>query len=405
MRVKTFFINIIILCSAVLISLLICEALCRLLEPLKIGAGHNKIFCEYDELLGWKKKANTAGRHKEKEYSVLEEFNSKGLRGTEYSYQKNCGYRILILGDSFAEGYAVEFSELFSKLLEDKLKEKGIDCEVINAGTGGYSTDQELLFFQNEGKKYSPDLTMLMFYENDVWYNNQPRYARGYKPYFKYSGGQLVLTNVPVPREGSYLSGRGDKNCATFFGCLKAWLRNKSYLYNILMTFIDNRPSLYNLVNKIFFINETKEGHSVPSEFMVWRKNYPSEVSQAWKITGSLIDKLKEETAGINSTLLVCYVPTIFSVYPDQFKSVQQKYGISGSEWDIDQPGIELERICGRASIDFINPTRLFREEAVKIASKGEALYFMADGHWNTLGNAFVSGILADFIYSKYLIK
>ena len=71
--------------------------------------------------------------------------------------------------------------------------------EVINAGTGGYSTDQELLWFTTEGIKYRPDLTVLLVCYNDVLFNAVDRYWRGYKPLFRIDGDTLKLTNVPVP--------------------------------------------------------------------------------------------------------------------------------------------------------------------------------------------------------------
>lgn len=144
--------------------------------------GHHTIFCEHDSLLGWREIPNKSGLHATSEYEVIERFNSKGIRGPEYSYERSEEeYRILILGDSFAEGYVVEFNGLFSEVLKKKLnKYKGPHYsyhEVINTGTGGYSTDQELLFFQIEGKKYNPDLTILMFYDNDIWYNTQRKHG------------------------------------------------------------------------------------------------------------------------------------------------------------------------------------------------------------------------------------
>ena len=206
-------------------------------------SGHSQLFVEYDPLLGWKKIPNVSGLRITPEYSITESINSKGIRGPEYPYEKpNNEYRILILGDSFAEGYMVEFHELFSEVLKANLNTVDnlqLDVEVINSGTGGYSTDQELLWFYSEGKKYNPDLTVLMFYDNDVWFNNQHKYWRGEKPQFVIYDNQFVqLTNVPVPRQ---------KDTPETEFSLGDWLKNDVQLYRFLEARIENTPSLQEL--------------------------------------------------------------------------------------------------------------------------------------------------------------
>ena len=116
---------------------------------------HHRLFCRYDPLYGWSKIPGFAADRITREYRVRERFNSRGLRGPEYPYEKPGNeYRILVLGDSSAEGYSVEFEQLFSELLERGLAARsGRRIEAINAGTGGWSTDQELLFFEHEGVK------------------------------------------------------------------------------------------------------------------------------------------------------------------------------------------------------------------------------------------------------------
>ena len=153
--------------------------------------------------------------------------HSRGVRGLEYSLEKvSDEYRIVVLGDSFAEGYTVEFEELFSEVLKQRLNEQGSRrVEVINLGVGGYSTDQELLQFQNEGIHYHPDLTIVMFHDNDVWYNAQKRYfawRRGYKPLFRLKRNALHLTNVPVPVLAEEVS---------FQTKIQATFAHHSYLY------------------------------------------------------------------------------------------------------------------------------------------------------------------------------
>ena len=125
---------------------------------------HQELFVEYDPILGWKKIANMEGVYITSEYQVTEQINSAGFRGSEYNLENTSGaFRILILGDSFAEGYTVNFEYLFSEVLRQSLEksEEGIEIEVINTGTAGYSTDQELIMFMEQGKKYTPNLTVL----------------------------------------------------------------------------------------------------------------------------------------------------------------------------------------------------------------------------------------------------
>src|SRR6185503_3636202 len=166
------------------IALGVSEYLVRRYFP-QVKSEHNQLFCQYDEVLGWKFIPYKGGKHITPEYTTSESFNSRGVRGPDRLYDKESRERrILVLGDSFAEGYSVEFEELFSSLLEHNLKARNdkFSYSVVNMGIAGYSTDQELLLFQREGKKYHPDLTIIMFYENDPWYNTQTQFWRGEKP-------------------------------------------------------------------------------------------------------------------------------------------------------------------------------------------------------------------------------
>ena len=155
-KIITNFILVLISC---LLALLIAELFSRIVffKSLLLNhtATHHKTFCEYDELLGWKHKSNVNLTFVTPEYSSLLSFNEKGHRGPNIEYNNpDNKFRILILGDSFAEGYTVNFDDLFSEVLKRELEGlAGQDIEIINTGVGGYSTDQELLLFNSEGYK------------------------------------------------------------------------------------------------------------------------------------------------------------------------------------------------------------------------------------------------------------
>jgi hypothetical protein len=101
--------------------------------------------------------------------------NSRGLRGPEISVKQPGEYRVLVLGDSFAYGFGVEANQTFSHLLGERL-----GVRVVNAGTPGFGTAQELAFFEEYGSEMAPDMVVLGFFGNDYADNmKQPTFADG----------------------------------------------------------------------------------------------------------------------------------------------------------------------------------------------------------------------------------
>jgi lysophospholipase L1-like esterase len=95
--------------------------------------------------------------------------NSHGLRDYEYRYERTPGVlRIVMLGDSFTEGWGVPFTDTSSKRLERLFAENGAKAEVINTGVGNWNTIDEVEYFLTEGYKYQPDIVVLNFFVNDA---------------------------------------------------------------------------------------------------------------------------------------------------------------------------------------------------------------------------------------------
>ncbi len=97
--------------------------------------------------------------------------NSLGIREKELSTEKAPNtYRLLCLGDSVTFGYGTENDRTYVRVLESLLREHRPNqrFEAINAGIGGFSTLQELLFLKEVGLKFKPDLVIVAFVLNDV---------------------------------------------------------------------------------------------------------------------------------------------------------------------------------------------------------------------------------------------
>ncbi|MCK5506749.1 MAG: SGNH/GDSL hydrolase family protein, partial [Thermodesulfovibrionia bacterium] len=249
-KIRQIFLNFFILFLALGFSIIIAEVLVRSFsdgpgEDDWVGA--SKKYYEYDSLFGWRNIPDTEMTRVSirGQNSVFYRVNSKGIRGPEYPYKKaDNEYRILFLGDSFTEGYMVEEDDHFAGVMKRKLNDlkNNKHFEALNSGVAGWSTDQELLFFQNEGKKFRPDLTILMFFQNDLFYNNELKdWGMYYKPLFKVNNGELVLTNVPVPKPDK-IAGYSQLSSeeTSIFKRIRKWLHVNSHLYGFIKERITN---------------------------------------------------------------------------------------------------------------------------------------------------------------------
>ena len=366
--------------------------------------------CEYDPLLGWRHVPNRIAKIVTCDCEVLERFNSRGVRGPEYPIEKNDGeYRIVILGDSFAEGYCVEFEELFSEVMKRRLIERARrQVEVINLGVAGYSTDQELLLFQTEGKLYRPDLTILMFHDNDVWSNRQafyPSWGRGHKPLFQLEMGELHLTNVPIrsPDDPADLPPVDPSPVeVALLKRIKGTMADHSHLYGFVRERIKNTASFYSVAIKLGIADppEPDDTITVPKEYGVYRRLDTPEVEAAWQLTAALLAKLEQETSAIGSELLVFYVPMVAVVYASEWDRMRRNYGLDDEDWNIERVERQLSELSERLGIELLDPLESMRANAP--AQGGEHLYFELDRHWNRVGHRWVGQMLADYVEAHY---
>jgi hypothetical protein len=104
-----------------------------------------------------------------RDFDVQVKTNALGFRGPEVALARTPGrVRILVVGDSFPFGWGVENDEMFSSVLERRLRAEGVAAEVISAGVPGYSTDQNLIFLRERGFDLAPHLVVLAICGNDT---------------------------------------------------------------------------------------------------------------------------------------------------------------------------------------------------------------------------------------------
>lgn len=95
--------------------------------------------------------------------------NSYGLRDRDRPPKPRGSRRVLVMGDSYAWGYAVAEEEAFPQTAERLLREGGHpDIEVINGGIPDYNSRQERQLLERLMPIYQPDAVFLTYVVNDA---------------------------------------------------------------------------------------------------------------------------------------------------------------------------------------------------------------------------------------------
>ena len=339
--------------TAVVIACGLSETLLQLIDFPPTQTPHQRLFVEYDETRGWRDIPNAQGRYTTDEYSIYLQYNSHGIRGSERPYAKPGGtIRIVVVGDSFVEGYSVEEAARVTEVLEKSLAAKlSRPVEVIALGTAGYSTDQELLWLESEGLKYQPDFVVLMFYYNDIWFNDQPSYWRGGKPLFVLDGESLKSTNVPVPRKifdesrDSVLPSNADVG----FAGLKTSKLVSRAVQNSTWQGIAAKLGLIQLPPE----QSISARYNVPvlHELTVYQKDATPEIDHAWETTRALLKRLKLDSENSGAGFLIFYVPSKMDIYPENWKIFESNYGLDDKDWDARQVARDLTDACKKLAL------------------------------------------------------
>jgi lysophospholipase L1-like esterase len=95
--------------------------------------------------------------------------NSHGFRDREYDLVKPPSVRrIVVLGDSIAFGTNLDVADTFPERLEVTYGVSGRPVEVLNLAVAGYDTLNEVVFLEQTGLAFSPDVVVVGYCINDL---------------------------------------------------------------------------------------------------------------------------------------------------------------------------------------------------------------------------------------------
>jgi len=283
-------------------------------------------------------------------FSPTEGRNSLGLRNREIGVKNPRELRILFLGDSLVWSGETSSGKLYTEVVESSLnkarRHPTTHIEVINAGVPGYTTFQELEFLKLYGLDMQPDLVVLGFVLNDLYY-----------PYLhKPTAGRML------DREPSILLHRFDVRV------LPGRLFAQSYLaHEVVFT---GRRGVWKLTRHPFFSFERRDDF-----YLAW-------TSYGWDTTTPLLREMRDLLAQQGCRLSIIVFPVVEQV-DDAYRSLDLDHVL--------YPQRRIEAICAALAVACIDLTGSLH------AAGGKTLYrdYL---HLNAKGNDVVAAEITQFL-------
>ncbi len=377
-----------------------------------------------DPETGWALQPGAAGRwfNPYHEYDVQVAINQLGLRDVERETpQKPPGvFRILLLGDSYVEGLRVPLEQTFGKVLEAELNARapaGLHFEVIPAGVSGWGTDQQLLWYRQQGAAYQPDLVVLAFFPGNDFQNNAEalevaNMGRVQKPFFHLVDEELVLRYYPfdptqaplpdpAPQPATAAAPPADPKMA-------GWLHAHSALYRFVAPRLaatapglTQRLAALGLLSPSLLPKDTPPDY-IPVAYGVYRQPPATEWQDSFALTAALIRELQSTVASQGAAMAMVTMTAPEQVYPERWqRMVAQHPAMQALSWDLEQPNRVAGQIAQQAGLPFLDLLPIFRQQ---VAVSRQPLHLSHDGHWTPAGERLTGEVIADFLVSQGLV-
>jgi lysophospholipase L1-like esterase len=367
--------------TALLVALLVCEALLRLL-----GVSY-PVYVWTDPIRGV---SFIPGAKSLRQYQGRSwiEINSDGMRGPDVALEQAPGtYRIALLGDSFIEGFGVPFEMTAGEVLERRLSAlRGTPVEVLNFGKGGYGTTQELLTLRDQVWKYSPDLVLLAVTTgNDISDNYRPLKRVDYVPYHVFRDGNLVV-------DTSFLQSPGYRSRAFWTRRLAGVLQ-----YSRLAQLINRSRHLARREQRHRENEAGGEGDEVGLRDEVQLPPPTPDWHEAWRVTEGVLRLMRDECRSKQTPFAVVTLTRGIQVTPVREK--QEKFLRQLGAKDLYYPERRLAEFGRQESIPVYNLAPVMAQQAQQ-----HRVFFHAEngvlgvGHWNEEGHRAAGELIASWL-------
>lgn len=312
------------------------------------------------------------------------------MRDIEHSLEKPQGtYRIAVIGDSYVTAQEVDIEDAFFRRLQDILKQRGKNIEVLGFGVRGFGTDQEYLLLEKYALKYDPDLVVLTFVPNDVWNNFLALEKNPAKPYFELlQDGKLTPRPfTPMPNHsGSWKSTLYENVHSVRFVYFRA--AQVSFIHNALVKF-----GIYaNVV-------PTPSGPDDLMKNTVYRDHpWPTEWEASWRVTSRLLREMKNTSQNSGAEFILFSATHGIQFDNKTFKALQEDHpNIPLAYNNLEK---RLATFSEKEGMTYVPSLLAMRE----LQASGKSVHLSCDGHWSRDAHQRAAQLLADYLVTEHYL-
>ena len=291
-------------------------------------------------------KKNYKTTHVSRCFDVEYIFNNVGARDNNDYFINDSEKSIMLIGDSFAEGFGVDTEKTFAKIIENKINKK-----VLNFGVSGTNTEQQTSSYINLGSKLNFDELIYFFL-----------------PHNDYSKETQELENP-----------QNDKKNVSFSIFNLDTIKYKLFFYKFnVLDILARFTYSYNFIRSAAHLLDLNSNNNFKN--LSYFFNNKENITYTFNFLENLINY-----KNVKSYIFI--IPTIYDINNFQKNKINYK----NLYWYK-----EINKIAKKNNstlidlMDFID----FNEKHVYFHS--------CDGHWNEYGNKFVADIFLEKYSSNY---
>ena len=384
--------NAALACASVAVTVVLAEG------ALRVAGFSYPNFWQPDPVTGSSLRPGMEGWQRDEGRAYVK-ISAQGLRDREHSISKPAGtYRIVILGDSYAEAMQVDVERTFWSLLPKRLASCGFApgkrVETLNFGVSGYGTAHELLTLQERVWPYSPDMVLLAFFPgNDVRNNSKALEGEKGRAYFSLKDGKLFLDTAF----------RDDPEFVA---------KQRIAAHRALL----QESRIYQLLRRVRAGNIAQHFHNAPVaaalasgnkltepglDEQVFREPAEPKWQEAWEITDRLVLAASEETRQHAARFVLAVLSTPGTVYPNP--QMRARYAQSLGVKSLFYPEERLQRLGAEHAFDVLAlaPAMQRRADEKHVFLHGFENTKPGFGHWNEAGHALAAELIAQDLCRK----